>query len=95
MFFLLLSPLFTDINAIQLGPVSKQHEDKQTQVHFAKGRQITDELRMKRGQLAAFADEGLFFGGKPSPKENIETKPGFPSCSETISKQLSLTYITI
>lgn len=33
-----------------------------TQVHISKGRQITGELRLKQGQLTAFADEVIFFG---------------------------------
>lgn len=54
LFFLYLSPSFTDINVIQLGPLSQQHKDKETQAHTAKGRKITDELRMKQGHLTAF-----------------------------------------
>lgn len=45
---------------------------------------------MKQGELTAFADEGLFFGEKNKPTENIATMPGLPSCSKTTSKNMNI-----
>lgn len=46
---------------------------------------------MKQGQLT-FADEGLW---RKKTKENIETMPGFPSCSDTTSKHANTQHVTL